>query len=192
MTSTATGPTRSRALRAGVFALVSVLVAGLGHAAGHGAVPSGSTLVLAVVAALAVGALISRSRWSVARLLAGLAAVQVVVHGAAWVASGPGGPVDPRLAAIAVQHETHSAHAAPFTLRMLIAHALAVVVSAVLLAVIEHAAVTALAAARRLAPVARVLVPSLPPLRIAAGAGLVVVPAEHLAVVRGHAPPRAA
>lgn len=194
MTSTATGPTRSRALRAAAFALVSVVVAGLGHAAGHGAAPSGATLAGAVVVALAVGALISQTRWSVQRLLAGLAAVQVVVHGAAWVASGSGGPADPRLAA-AVQHDgalahtAHTAHAAPFTLRMLLAHALALVVSAALLAAVEHAAVTALAAARRLAPAAQVLVPSLPPLRIATTTSPVIARAEHLAVVRGHAPP---
>lgn len=192
MTSTATGPTRSRGLRAAAFSLVSVVVAAFGHVGGHGAVPPTATLAGAVVAALVLGALVSGSRWSAPRLLAALAAVQVVVHGAAWVAAGAGGPVDPRLAAVAAPPEAHTAHAAPFTARMLLAHTLAVVVAAVLLAVIEHAAVTAAAAARRLLLPSRIVVPSLPHLRAARLTAPVVRRAQHLTVVLGNAPPLAA
>lgn len=191
MTSTATGPTRSRGLRAAAFGLVSVVVAAFGHAAGHGAVPSVATLAGALVVAVALGALVSGTRWSAPRLLAALTAVQLVVHGAAWVAAGSGGPVDPRLAGVAdaAQPDAHAAHASPFTVRMLLAHALAVVGAAVLLAVVEHAAVTAAAAARRLLLPSRILVPSLPQLRAAGPTAPVVHRAQHLTVVRGNAPP---
>jgi hypothetical protein len=195
VTSTATGPTRSRALRAAVFALVAVVVAGLGHAGGHGAVPGGASLAGAVVVALVIGAAVSGTRWSRLRLLGALAAVQVVVHGAAWISGGSGAPVDPRLAAAAgdalpehLAHAAHTAHA-PFTVRMLLAHLVAVVLAAVLLAATEHAAAFVVATARRLAPPAKVVLPALPPVPLRDVVVAWPMPAPHLVVVRGHAPP---
>jgi hypothetical protein len=187
VTSTATGTTGARAARAAVFALVAVVVASLGHAAGEGAVPQGATLALAVVISLGIGALLARHRWSAGRLVAALAVVQVVVHGSAWIASGPSASIDPRLAGLAPEHLGH-AHA-PLTLRMLLAHAVAVGAAAVLLAAVARGLALVAAAARRALAVVRLTVPALPPLPLPAAAATVAVPAPHVVVSRSNAPP---
>ena len=187
MTSRATGTTGARAARAGAFALVGVVVAGLGHAAGMGSVPQGASLALAVLVSLGIGAALARHGWSVARLLMGLAAGRVVVHGAAWIASGPSAGVDPRLAGLTPSHAAH-AHA-PLSGRMLLAHVAAVAVAALLLAAAERGLALASSAARRLLGLVRVTVAALPPLPLAAVPTPVRASAPHLVVSRSNAPP---
>ncbi len=177
------------AARAIAVAAVSTLVAGFGHAAGHGAVPDASALLLTIVAATGLGLVVARAGWSPGRLLAVLAAVQIAVHGAAWVSGGAGGGIDPRLAGALDAAPMH--HAAPFTARMLAAHALAVLAAAVLLVALDRAVrFLAHVAHRVLRPVRRPLVPApARPLVAAQTRPLALPAAPHLAVVRGNAPP---
>lgn len=185
----ATTSSSSTALRAVAVAGVSTLVAGFGHAAGHGAAPDAAAVLLTVVAATGLGLVLARAGWTPVRLLAVLTAVQVAVHGAAWIGGGAGTGLDARLAAAGQAAPAH--HAAPLTMRMLLAHAAAVAVAAALLLVLDRAARFLAHVGRRvLAPVRRVLVPT--PLRPAAAyrdQAPVLPAAPHLAVVRGNAPP---
>ena len=185
----ATTSTGGTALRAVAVAGVSTLVAGFGHAAGHGAVPDAAAVLLTVVAATGLGLVLARAGWTPVRLLGVLVAVQVAVHGAAWIGGGAGSGVDQRLAGVAGAASAH--HAAPLTVRMLLAHVAAVVAAAVLLLALDRAARFLVHVGRRvLAPVRRVLVPT--PLRPAAAysdRAPALPAAPHLAVVRGNAPP---
>lgn len=187
VTSTATGSAGARAARAGVFALVGVVVSGLGHAAGMGSVPEGASLALAVLVSLGIGAALARHTWAPVRLVVALAAVQVVVHGAAWIASGPSAGIDPRLSGVTTAHTGH-AHA-PMSARMLLAHVAAVAVAALLLAAVERGLVLAVSAARRLLGLVRITLPSIPPLPLAAVAVPVASSSPHVLVSRSNAPP---
>ena len=177
------------AARAFAVAAVSTLVAGFGHAAGHGAVPDASAFLLTVVAAGGLGLVVARAGWTPLRLLAVLLAVQVAVHAAAWVSGGAGGAVDPRLAGALDAAPAH--HGAPFTLRMLLAHAAAVAAAAALLVAVDRAARFLAHVARRvLRPVRRAHVPvPARPVVAAQTRPLVLPAAPHLIVVRGNAPP---
>lgn len=181
--------TGSTALRAVAVAGISTLVAGFGHAAGHGAVPDAAALLLTVIAAAGLGLVLARTGWTPPRLVVVLVAVQVAVHGAAWIGGGSGGAVDPRLAQVAAAAPGH--HAAPLSARMLLAHAVAVVAAAALLVALDRAArFLAHVARRALEPFRRVVLAT--PLRSAISLDVrpVVLPrAPHLAVVRGNAPP---
>jgi hypothetical protein len=185
-TATSAGST---AARAAAVAAVSTLVAGFGHAAGHGAVPDASALLLTVVAATGLGLVLARAGWTPLRLVAVLVAVQVAVHGAAWIGGGTGGGVDPRLAGLAPPAPVH--HAAPFSARMLLAHGAAVVAAALLLLALDRACGFLAHVARRvLQPVRRILVPApVRRVRPAQTRPLSLLAAPHLVVVRGNAPP---
>lgn len=176
-------------MRAAAVAGVSTLVAGFGHAAGHGAVPDAAGLLLTLIAATGLGLVLARAGWTPLRLVAVLVVVQVAVHGAAWIGGGTGAAVDPRLAGVAGPAPVH--HAAPLTARMLLAHAVAVVAAAALLLVLDRASRFLAQVGRRvLHPVRRVVLPT--PLRIAVAPDVrpMALPrAPHLAVVRGNAPP---
>jgi hypothetical protein len=179
----------SLAARAAAVASVSTLVACFGHAAGHGAVPDAASLLLTVAAATGLGLVLARAGWTPVRLVSVLVAVQLAVHGAAWISGGAGSGVDPRLAGIAQAAPAH--HAAPFSARMLLAHAVAVVAAAVLLLALDRACRFLVHVARRvLQPVRGVLVPT--PFRAdrPTQSRPITLPASpHLAVVRGNAPP---
>ncbi len=177
------------AARAVAVAAVSTLVAGFGHAAGQGAVLDASAFLLTLAAASGLGLVLARAGWTPLRLLAVLAAVQVAVHGAAWVSGGAAGGIDPRLVGVVDAAPLH--HEAPFTARMLAAHTLAVLAAAVVLVALDRAARFLAHVARRvLQPVRRPRVPMpVRPLVAAQTRPLVLPPAPHLAVVRGNAPP---
>lgn len=171
-----------RRVRGAVVGLVGAAVAVAGHVLAGGAAVSPAVVVsLALVVAGTVVA--SSTRWTVPRLLVALAAAQPAVHGVLWL-TGPAGASDPRLAAGGTA--AHAAHGhEPPSLRMLLAHAAAVVVAAVLLAALERCALslwTLLNAVRLVT--SRVTVPAPVPLAVAApayavrGTGLVVVGAR--------------
>lgn len=144
----------------------------------------GDAVSPAVVAALALvvaGTVVaSAQRWTVPRLLVALVAAQPAVHGVLWLTS-PTGAADPRLAA--TDPTSHPVHAhGGVDGRMLLAHAAAVVVAALLLAALEACALTlwSLTHAVRLVT-SGVTVPAPVALAVAArstgaaGTGLVVV-----------------
>ncbi len=159
--------------------LVGALVAVAGHVLGGGdAVSPAVAAALALVVAGTVVA--SARRWTVPRLLAALVAAQPAVHGVLWLTS-PAGAADPRLAA--VDPTSHPAHGhGGLDGRMLLAHAAAVVVAALVLGALEACALSlwSLAHAVRLAT-SGATVPAPVALAVtarsagAAGTGLVVV-----------------
>ncbi|MGD9957582.1 MAG: hypothetical protein AB7V23_16090, partial [Candidatus Nanopelagicales bacterium] len=99
----------------------------------------------------------SSSRWTLPRLLVAVSAGQPAVHGVLWLTSPTSG-LDPRLGGAAA-HPGHG-HAGAGA-AMLLAHATAVLVAALLLAALERCALSlwALVHAARLAT-SRVTVPS--------------------------------
>lgn len=132
-----------RRVRGLVVGLVGGAVAVTGHV-----VAGGAALSPAVVAALALvvcGAVVaSRQRWTPGRLLVALAAAQPAVHGVLWLTS-PTGSSHPRLAVAGTGTGTgaHGAHAAGgLDARMLVAHAAAVVVAALVLLALEACALS--------------------------------------------------
>ncbi len=168
-----------RRVRGLVVGLVGALVAVAGHVLGGGdAVSPAVAAALALVVAGTVVA--SARRWTVPRLLAALVAAQPAVHGVLWLTS-PAGAADPRLAA--VDPTSHPAHGhGGLDGRMLLAHAAAVVVAALVLGALEACALSlwSLAHAVRLAT-SGATVPAPVGLAVtarsagAAGTGLVVV-----------------
>lgn len=171
-----------RRARGAVVGLVGAAVAVAGHVlAGGDAVTPAVVASLALVVAGTIVA--SAQRWTLPRLLVALAAAQPAVHGVLWLTS-PTGAADPRLGgAGSGAHAAHGHEA--LTLRMLLAHAVAVLVAAVLLAALERCALSlwTLVHAARLVT-ARVTVPAPVRLALAApayavqGTGLVVVGAR--------------
>ena len=166
-----------RRARGAVVGLVASSVAVGGHVlAGGDAVTPAVVAALALVVAGSVVA--SSARWTLPRLLVAVAAAQPAVHGVLWLTS-PASGLDPRLGA-ATAHDAH-AHAGSGT-AMLLAHAAAVLVAALLLAGLERCALSlwTLVHAVRLAT-ARVTVPAALRLRaevpayVAPGTGLVVL-----------------
>lgn len=168
-----------RRVRGLVVGLVGALVAVGGHVLG-----GGDAVTPAVVAALALvvaGTVVaSAQRWTAPRLLVALVAAQPAVHGVLWLTS-PTGAVDPRLSAVGPA--SHPAHAhVGLDGRMLLAHAAAVVVAALLLAALEACALSlwSLVHAVRLVT-ARATVPATVTLAVTgcsaavSGTGLVVV-----------------
>jgi hypothetical protein len=84
----------------------------------------------------------SQHRWTLPRLLVALAAAQPAVHGVLWLSS-PTGSSDPRLAGAGSAAGAHGSHAADgLDLRMLAAHAAAVLVAAVALLALEACALS--------------------------------------------------
>lgn len=178
VTGTRRPVTPLRRVRGLVVGLVGALVAVAGHVLG-----GGEALTPAVVAALALvvaGTVVaSAGRWTVPRLLVALVVAQPAVHGVLWLTSPTGG-ADPRLAAL--DASSHPAHAhGGLDGRMLLAHAAAVVVAALVLAALEACALSlwSLAHAVRLVT-AGATVPAPVALAVAtragaAGTGLVVV-----------------
>ena len=172
-------PAPFRLARGSIVAVVGLALALAGHAlaGGAGMAPDAGTVlpVLAVVAGCVVAA---QRAWTAGRLVVALLAVQVVVHGSAWLSAG-GQQVDPRLAGL-VAHSAGHRHGAAVALSpgMLAAHAAAVVVAALLLAGVDDAVLTLWTLGRA----ALGVVP------VAAGIvlGSVVVPATHTAA-RGRA-----
>jgi hypothetical protein len=124
-----------------VVGLVGGAVAATGHV-----MAGGSALTPSVVAALALvvagAVLASQHRWTLPRLLVALAAAQPAVHGVLWLSS-PTGSSDPRLTAVGPAAGANGSHAAVgLDLRMLVAHAMALLVSAVVLLALEACALS--------------------------------------------------
>jgi hypothetical protein len=131
-------PAPFRVARGVVVALVGLALALAAHAlAGGDVLPGVVTLVpaLAVVAGCVVA---SRHAWTPGRVVAALAAMQLVVHGAAWVTAGSG-QIHPRLLALARSPDAHHHDAAAgLTPSMAAGHGLAVLVAALLLSRVDQ------------------------------------------------------
>ncbi len=143
-------PVPLRAARGAVVAVVGLLLAVAGHAAAGGSASPGSLGIpvgLLVVAACIVAS--SRS-WTAPRLVGALAGVQVVVHGSLLL-STPSAHVDPHLAGLATVASGHGHdHAAAVTPGMMVAHAVATALAALVLARVDVAMTVLWHLARRL------------------------------------------
>jgi hypothetical protein len=131
-------PAPFRLARGSAVAVVGSALAVAAHVAAGG---TAASLLPAFVPALLVlaGCLVAAQRaWTLGRLLLALIAAQVVVHGFLWLSSGAH-DVDPRLAGLASFHGTHVHVAGPAGTTMLAAHAVAVLVAALLLAGVDDA-----------------------------------------------------
>lgn len=165
---TAVRPAPLRAARGTAVALVGLTLAHAAHVLAGGEVVPGVVTLLPVLAVL-VGCVVAAGRaWTAPRVVLALAAVQVVVHGTAWMTSGSGS-IDPRLAPFASTPASHHHAAAGLTPAMLGAHVLAVVLAALLLARVDEVVlrlwqlgrtVLGLRPAPVSLPVAHVLVPA--------------------------------
>lgn len=132
-------PAPFRLARGSAVAVVGLALALAGHALAGGTVGLGAGTVLPAVAVLVGCVAAAQHAWTVPRIVRALVAVQVVVHGALWLTSGAQ-QVDPRLAAlVTAAGDHHHGSALALTPAMLAAHALAVVVAAVLLAGVDDA-----------------------------------------------------
>ncbi len=191
-TPVARGFASAQGTRAVVVGAVTVVIATLGHAAGGGGWPAGPMAVPVVLAGAVAGLGLSRVAWTAARLVSGLFAAQLVVHALLWIGSGSS-TVDPRLAGLATGHGAPQGHAhltlSP-TPHMIGGHAVAIVLTAVVLLSAERVALLLAHLARRLVPRwTRVDVPHPVVPRLRAERSAVVPRLLHLATVRGHAPP---
>jgi hypothetical protein len=134
---TAVRPAPFRAARGSTVALVGLALALVAHVLAGGDVVPGAVTLLPVLAVL-VGCLVAAGRaWTLGRVVAALAAVQLVVHGTAWVTSGSGS-IDPRLAPFAPAHVSHHHATAGLTPTMLLAHGAAILLAALLLARVDE------------------------------------------------------
>jgi hypothetical protein len=134
---TAVRPAPLRAARGAAVALVGVVLALAAHALAGGEVVPGIVTLVPLLAVLVGCVVAARRAWSTGRVVVALAATQVVVHGTAWVTSGSA-TVDPRLAPMASAPRPHHHTAGGLTPTMLVAHALAVLVAALLLARVDE------------------------------------------------------
>jgi hypothetical protein len=135
---TAVRPAPFRAARGSAVAVVGLVLALSAHVLAGGEVVAGVVTVLPFLAVLAGCAVASRRAWTAGRVVVALTVVQVVVHGTAWVASGSGS-VDPRLAPLtATPAGHHHAASAGITPVMLLAHGVAVLGAALLLARVDE------------------------------------------------------
>lgn len=149
-------PVPLRAARGVVVAAVGLLLAVAGHVVGGGDTAPGALGIPVAGLVVAACILASSRSWTPARLLTALAGVQVLVHGSLLLGA-PSGTVDPRLASVAATHAGHAHdHAAALTPGMLVAHVVAVVLAALVLARVDVAVVVLWHLARRL------LLPALP------------------------------
>jgi len=122
---TAVRPAPLRAARGAAVALVGLVLALAAHVLAGGEVVPGIVTVVPLLAVLAGCVVASRRAWSTVRVVVALTTVQAVVHGTAWVTSGSGtGP--------------HHHATGGLTPTMLVAHALAVLVAALLLARVDE------------------------------------------------------
>ena len=173
------------------YALVAVSLAVAGHSLGRGDLPDPLALVVALGAALALGAWAQRtgSWW---RVLLGLVLVQPLVH-----VLGRHGALDPRLGGVALDHPAldHHAHAVAVsagsgtTTAMLVWHVLAVPLAALALVGVRRSLEFLGAALQRLRLTAPVAVPALRSLPVALAAPVLARPRPYLVVLRGNAPP---
>jgi hypothetical protein len=134
---TAVRPAPLRAARGSAVALVGLALALVAHVlAGGDVVPEPVTLlpVLAVLVGCVVAA---RRAWTTGRLVAALVAVQLAVHGTAWVTSGSGS-IDPRLAPLTAAPVGHRHATGGLTPAMLVAHGLVVLVAALVLTRVDE------------------------------------------------------
>jgi len=134
---TAVRPAPLRAARGAAVALVGLVLALAAHVLAGGEVVPGIVTVVPLLAVLAGCVVASRRAWSTVRVVVALTTVQAVVHGTAWVTSGSG-TVDPRLAPLASATGPHHHATGGLTPTMLVAHALAVLVAALLLARVDE------------------------------------------------------
>jgi hypothetical protein len=186
---TSQGP--ARVVRIGAVAAAGVVIAEMGHVAGGGSAGSSAVLVPMVLAAVGVAAVLSRVSWTVPRVAAGLTAIQVIVHGALWLGAGSAS-THPRLSGLARDTlPTAHDHAMALTPSMVLAHLVAAVGTAVLLAAVDATWRLLAAFGRRLL---RAATPPLAPPSLRSisprGMGHLRVPELlHLTAIRGNAPP---
>jgi len=131
-------PAPFRLARGTAVAVVGTVLAVAAHLAAGGT--AGSVLPALVPAAVVlVGCLVAAQHaWTLGRLLIALVATQVVVHGSMWLTTGTH-DIDPRLARLATGHGVHQHPDAATSPTMLLAHAVALLVAALLLAGIDDA-----------------------------------------------------
>jgi hypothetical protein len=178
----------ARVLRGLVVAAVGMSVAAAGHAYAGGAAAVTPSVVLVALLVSAGCVVLSDRRWTVARLLTALVVMQVAVHAALWF-EGSARTADVRLSAVAAP--THSAHehaAGATTLTMVLAHLVAVVVAALLLAGADLALAALVALARRLLGTA-VVPPGVPWAPVARGVRYVAAAVLELGAVGRRGPP---
>lgn len=129
---------------------MGLALAGAGHAWGGGSVPMTPLVVLVALLLAAACVLVSRDRWTTRRLLVALLGIQAVVHAALWFEAGSR-VADSRLAGLSGAsplHE-HVALGGPAPTAMVLAHLVAALAAAVLLAALEGALLVVVALARR-------------------------------------------
>jgi hypothetical protein len=125
-------------VRGGVVALVGLALALAAHALAGGDVLPGVVTLIPALAVVAGCMAASRNAWTPGRVVVALAAMQLVVHGTAWVTAGSG-QIHPRLAALARAPGAHHHDAAAgLTPSMAVGHGLAVLVSALLLVGVDQ------------------------------------------------------
>ncbi len=128
-----------RLVRGSAVAVVGLALALAGHRLAGGPAALDAATVLPALAVLTGCVVAAQHAWTLPRLVAALAAVQVVVHGTLWLTAGAQ-QVDPRLAGLVTATAEHQhGPAAALTPGMLAAHALAVVLAALLLAGVDDA-----------------------------------------------------
>lgn len=163
-------PAPYRLLRGVLVAGAGLMIATAGHVAAGGSARPGALSLPVALLVVAACVTASHRAWTLGRLVGILAGIQVVTH-LALLLSTPSGAVDPRLAQVATRHVHEHVHG--LTPGMLVAHAAAVVVAALVLARVDVAATLLWHLAARLLPPALV--------RCAARAVSVVLPVgEHL------------
>lgn len=168
-----------------LLAVVSVALAAVGHALGHGHALDPSSALVAAIAAGALGATVART-WTMPRLLPVIAAVQLVVHSLA------GSAADPRLV-LAVPHDhAHAVAAAPTgspQTAMIVWHLIAVPITALLLAALAHSAHLVSGLLRRWLLAVPVELPAPAPAASVHRPVRIVRPRRHLVVSWSNAPP---
>jgi hypothetical protein len=132
-----------RRVRGLVVGLVGSAVAVTGHVLAGGSA-LGPAVIAALLLVLAGCVVASGRRWTPPRLLVALVAAQPAVHGVLWLSS-PTGSTDPRLMAtgtgsLLAGHPGHGG--AGIDLQMVVAHAAAVAVAALILLALEGLALS--------------------------------------------------
>lgn len=168
------------------FALVSVLLAACGHMLGHGHGLDTASAVVAVALAAGLGLLLA-GRWTAPRLLAALAAVQVVVHGLGSFGA------DPRLVVAGHGHGadvmTSATAGAGSSTSMLLWHVLAVPVTALALEAVRRSAVVVSSLGRAWSIARPVVLPALAPAPLPDLRPRTARTRPHLLASRSNAPP---
>ncbi|MBD8079611.1 hypothetical protein [Cellulosimicrobium arenosum] len=153
----------ARGVRTGVLASTSLTVGAVAHATAGGHVPGTPSLVVLGALTVALCALVARARSRVLVLVPFLALLQLVLHHGFMLAGAMPGGAAGSMPAMAGEHTAQAGHGVGAA--MLVTHAAAVVVTAVLLAATERAARLAIAVWTWLLPALLGILVPVPPAR---------------------------